>query len=99
MDGLLIDSEPLWQKAFAEAFAPLGIKPTPADWIHHQGRGINESIEYYEHTYGWDKAVTNAELQQVIIKDMVGLVKKEGKLRPGVHNALKVCDSAALPKA
>ena len=53
MDGLLIDSEPLWQQAEIEILTPLGVPLTPARCLETTGLRIDEAIDYWFQRYPW----------------------------------------------
>jgi len=53
MDGLLIDSEPLWQEAEIELFKSVGIELTPDLCRQTTGLGINDAIKYWYEKYPW----------------------------------------------
>ena len=46
MDGVLIDSEPIWQEAVDLVFAELGITLTPTMKVYTTGMGNEESVAY-----------------------------------------------------
>ena len=53
MDGVLIDSEPLWKIAMEDVFKSVGCSLTRKDFQKTVGLRLDEVIEYwYEHT-GW----------------------------------------------
>jgi sugar-phosphatase len=97
MDGLLIDSEPLWAKAFKKAFKPESVTVTDKDMQTIRGRRQLESVDYLANKYGWKGS--HQEMVNVINQDMLGLIKQEGKLLPGVHGTLEICKKAGLPLA
>src|SRR5262249_157917 len=47
MDGLLIDSEPLWQQAEIEIFARVGIHLDAQLCLRTRGRKIDEVVDYW----------------------------------------------------
>ena len=98
MDGLLIDSEPLWRRAETKAFASVGITPTADDFRHTMGRGINEVVEYWHHKHPW-KQPSQQVMADVIVDDLIALVKLEGQAMPGVQHAFEICRSHDLPMA
>src|SRR4051812_34206132 len=99
MDGLLIDSEPLWRKSFEEVGRPLGIHPTDEDWVSHQGQGIDQALDYYVHKYEAAKAAPIKDMKQAIIHDMVRLIKREGVILSGVQSTLDICKKQGLKMA
>lgn len=96
MDGLLIDSEPLWAKAFKQAFQAVDVKITDQDMLDIRGGRPSESIEHFYNKYRVN-GYPAAKMEALILENMVALIKKEGQLMPGVHNALQVCKKASLP--
>ena len=47
MDGVLIDSEPLWRKAMIEGFASIGVLITEEDCKKTTGNRLKEVVEYW----------------------------------------------------
>ena len=95
MDGLLIDSEPLWEQAFKDAFEPEGVKVTTEDMLQVRGRRQLESIDYFARTYNWQGS--HKAMEATINEDMIGQIKSMGELMPGAEQALKICRDAGLP--
>jgi len=99
MDGLLIDSEPLWQKTNNRIFKKhLGIELTLEHHIEMRGRDLMENIEYFSAGHSW-QGMTPAKIEKMIINEMVRLIKSNITLKPGAHQALQICKRAKLPVA
>jgi mannitol-1-/sugar-/sorbitol-6-/2-deoxyglucose-6-phosphatase len=98
MDGLLIDSEPFWRKAQAQAYKTVGIEPTREDYDRYMGRRINEVVEAWYHEKPWDGPSTK-DIENLIVENLISLVKSEGQLLKGVQQAIDVCKAASLPMA
>jgi HAD superfamily hydrolase (TIGR01509 family) len=98
MDGLLIDSEPLWARAYRAAFKTLGIQITDKDMVDIMGKRIPESVEHFYRKYAVSGPAPKA-MEKLVEADMIAMIKQEGKLLPGVHHAFKVCRQAGLPMA
>ena len=47
MDGLLIDSEPLWGEAMQEVFAGMDIHLEPEHYAHTTGLRTSEVVDYW----------------------------------------------------
>jgi beta-phosphoglucomutase-like phosphatase (HAD superfamily) len=63
MDGLLLDTEPLWAQAEGELLVRHGDRLTEADREATHGRGLAESVAIYaERLGGLDPAVLESEL-------------------------------------
>jgi sugar-phosphatase len=93
MDGLLIDSEPLWLRAEQRVFATVGIELTPQMCRQTTGIRIDEIVRMRHAEYPW----TNKSLAQVeaeILAEVQRLAITEGKALPGVKAVLKACSTS-----
>jgi sugar-phosphatase len=87
MDGLLIDSEPLWTKAATEVFEFYGKKLSPQDFVQTTGLRTSEFVSWWLRDYKFDQA----ELEKVAEKIVDLVIKKirlEGKALPGCEYIL-----------
>ncbi|HUY84968.1 MAG TPA: hexitol phosphatase HxpB [Candidatus Dormibacteraeota bacterium] len=98
MDGLLIDSEPLWKRTNYETFKTLGIEITAELRHNMMGRTSAENVAYLYGQHPW-KGPSLEEVETMIRDEIIRLVKAEGTLKPGVHQALSVCKKAELSVA
>ena len=64
MDGLMIDSEPLWHVAEMEAFAAAGITLREDDCNDTTGLRIDEVVAYHAERKPWGDTPTRAEVAQ-----------------------------------
>lgn len=83
MDGLLIDSEPLWACAAEELFAGYGIKLTDEQYAKTTGMRTKEFLHYWFNHFGINES-TLLQAEETIVKRVVELVKQKGKPMPGV---------------
>ena len=86
MDGVLVDSEPLWKIAMQEVFESLGSKLTKLDFQKTVGMRIDQVILYWNDVEKWNKPTYIIEDQ--IINKMIHLINDEGVLLPGVQETL-----------
>lgn len=86
MDGVLVDSEPLWKIAMQEVFDSLGSKLTKTDFQKTVGMRIDQVIHFWKEIENWQETVYSIENQ--IINKMLSLIEEEGKLLPGVMDSL-----------
>jgi mannitol-1-/sugar-/sorbitol-6-/2-deoxyglucose-6-phosphatase len=98
MDGLLIDSEPLWQRTHRKIFKKVGVTITPKHDLMMLGHRTNEAVEIIYRDQPWS-ALSQAEVTAMITEEIINLIRQEGLLKPGVHQALFVCKQAGLPVA
>jgi mannitol-1-/sugar-/sorbitol-6-/2-deoxyglucose-6-phosphatase len=88
MDGLLINSEPLWQDAEIETFKKVGVNLTRVMCRQAMGLKLNQAIEYWYRQYPW-QGMTKKELAGELIKNVSVLIKEKGKVREGVNQILE----------
>ncbi|WJY13183.1 hexitol phosphatase HxpB [Pectobacteriaceae bacterium CE90] len=91
MDGLLIDSEPLWEMAELEVIASLGIdttlKETMSDTL---GLRIDMVVDLWYQLAPWS-GPEREEVVSRIIDRALALVAERRPLLPGVEHALQLC--------
>lgn len=87
MDGVLIDSEPLWHKAEILSFATVGVSLTQQMCLQTTGLRIDEVVEYWFARYPW-KEVSQKQVEERIWKSIIQLVKDHGKAKVGVIESL-----------
>ncbi|HRI26099.1 MAG TPA: hexitol phosphatase HxpB, partial [Ferruginibacter sp.] len=84
MDGLLIDSEPLWGQAAEELFSAYDIHLTPQQYGKTTGLRTREFLKFWFHHFHISPAnLPDAESQ--IVHRVVELVTQHGKPMPGVR--------------
>ncbi|HQW10828.1 MAG TPA: hexitol phosphatase HxpB [Saprospiraceae bacterium] len=96
MDGLLIDSEPLWRKAEIIVFNQLGVPLTEDMMSDTVGLRLDEVVSYWHTRYPWSEP-GKEEVEQQIIESMAFLNSHEVELLPGVKNTLDFLTSKGLP--
>lgn len=98
MDGLIIDSEPLWRKAEIQAFKDIGFQFTEEMCIQTMGMRIDEVVHYWWKKLKWEKPSENNVVDNIQSK-MIDLIQKDGALLPGVLDALKLLKEKKIPIA
>ena len=89
MDGLLVDSEPLWVRAEIEVFGEVGVVLREEDCAKTKGLRVDDVIAFWHARHPWDKR-TVAEVEARLVARVVELVRAEGRALPGVANAIDV---------
>ncbi len=85
MDGLLIDSEPLWDEAATEIFSRYGIKLTPQQYATTTGLRTKEFIQYwFNHFKSPQQDIISVEKD--IIEKVIALVLQKGKPMAGLSH-------------
>ncbi len=78
MDGLLIDSEPLWIQAERHAFQKVGIELTMTQTSETTGLRVDEVVEHWYLQYPWDTSdYTKESLAQEIVEEVKKLIREE----------------------
>jgi sugar-phosphatase len=86
MDGVLVDSEPLWKIAMEEVFNGLGSKLTKTDFQKTVGMRIDQVIAFWKNIEGWKDQIQDIEFQ--IIDRMIQLINENGQPLPGVEDTV-----------
>jgi HAD superfamily hydrolase (TIGR01509 family) len=96
MDGLLIDSEPLWRQAEKAMFGELGIELT--EQMCHETIGLrpDEAVAYWYARFPW-AGQDCREVACRLVDSVKGLVSRQGKPLDGVPGALTLLRDAGLP--
>lgn len=85
MDGLLIDSEPLWREAAKEIFNGYGIILSDVQYATTTGLRTREFVQWWLRKYN----ISESELavaEDNILKTVMAKVDARGKIMPGVKN-------------
>jgi len=99
MDGLLIDTEPVWRAAQAAVFAGIGVALSERDLIDSTGQPVEELIPIWRRRSPDGDAtspLTDAEVADRIIDRVVAHVKAEGEPMPGVTAAIALFERFGL---
>jgi len=96
MDGLLIDSEPLWDEAELEVMASIGVDITRRNELPDTlGLRIDLVVELWFAQQPWN-GPTREEVTQRIITRAIGLIEERRPLLPGVREAIALCKAQGL---
>lgn len=88
MDGLLVDSEPLWKRAEQTVFAELGLELTDAMCESTRGYRVDEVVAHWYRFKPWpraDLARTRAELLTRVGR----MIEVEARPLPGARRVLR----------
>ncbi len=99
MDGLLIDTEPVWRAAQAAVFAGIGVALSERDLIDSTGQPVEELIPIWRRRSpdgDGTSPLTDAEVADRIIDRVVAHVKAEGEPMPGVTAAIALFERFGL---
>lgn len=96
MDGLLIDSEPLWQQAELDILSKLDIDMSRQQELPDTlGLRIDQVVRMWYETLPWS-GPTQQEVTRRVIDRALALVEETRPLLPGVEQALQLCQRSGL---
>jgi mannitol-1-/sugar-/sorbitol-6-/2-deoxyglucose-6-phosphatase len=87
MDGLLVDSEPLWVRAEIEVFGAAGVVLSEADCALTKGLRTDDVVAYWHERHGF--AHSRQDVESRLIARVAELVRAEGRALPGVRSAIE----------
>lgn len=95
MDGVLIDSEPLWKIAMEDVFSALGSKLTKEDFQKTVGLRIDEVIHFWNVTENWG-VIDESKVVEDIISKMEELILANPSPLKGVIETLQFLKTKEL---
>ncbi|UYQ91665.1 hexitol phosphatase HxpB [Chitinophaga horti] len=87
MDGLLVDSEPLWGLAIREVFDTLNVSLTPELTSRTTGLRTKEVVEYWHNHFKWN-AKSTEQVTSEIIESVTHKIMAQGQPMEGLHYIL-----------
>jgi mannitol-1-/sugar-/sorbitol-6-/2-deoxyglucose-6-phosphatase len=98
MDGLLIDSEPLWQEAEIACFRPLGVPVDRELCRQSAGKRLDEVIADWYQRFGW-QGPSLEDMHDAVLGEVTRLILARGQALPGVHDTMACLAEAGLRMA
>jgi mannitol-1-/sugar-/sorbitol-6-/2-deoxyglucose-6-phosphatase len=99
MDGLLVDSEPLWVRAEIEVFGAVGLTLCEADCALTKGLRTDDVVGYWHARRPWADAANPKEVEARLVERVASLVREEGRPLPGIAAALAAAAAGGRPIA
>jgi sugar-phosphatase len=104
MDGVLIDTEPVWRAAQSAVFAGFGVALSERDLLDSTGQPIEELIPVWrrrpvaggEMAVRADPGLTDTEIADLIVDRVIAHVTAEGQPMPGVTAAIALFERCGL---
>jgi len=87
MDGVLIDSEPLWRQTEVEVFASVGLELVEADCYQTTGLRIDEAVAYWFERAPWT-GTPPERVAQMIVDRMVEVISTQAEPMAGVRESI-----------
>jgi mannitol-1-/sugar-/sorbitol-6-/2-deoxyglucose-6-phosphatase len=98
MDGVLIDSEPIWREAEKIVYGKVGIELTEEMCQQTTGLRTDETVAHWYRYKPWSNKPREKVVREV--EDTVcDIVDRKGYPAPGVHRIIDFFNHAGIPKA
>lgn len=98
LDGVIIESEPLWKETEKKVFAAVGLQLTTEMCRQTTGLDTKDTIAYWYARYPW-KGKTISQLYKEIIHEMVVALQNKVELKEGLMNVLNFFRQKSIPLA
>ena len=98
LDGLLIDSEPLWRKVEQAVFHPLGVPLTEEMCMQTMGMRVDEVVAHWWPRYRW-QGPSQQQVAADIVQGIIHAIRTEGRGQPGVDHFARLLAGLQLPQA
>jgi sugar-phosphatase len=98
LDGVIIESEPLWKETEKKVFATVGLQLTTEMCRQTVGLDTNDTIAYWYARKPWN-GKTVLQLYKEIINEMVFALKKKVELKEGFLQVLTFFTQQSIPVA
>lgn len=90
MDGVVVDSEPLWRRAMVKGFTELGIGFTENDCRRTTGKRFNDVVAFWLEYHKLSR-ISAQELETRIIDYLIDLINNEGVAIDGAIDLIHHC--------
>lgn len=98
LDGVLIDSGPLWNKVMSKVLGEVGVPFGKNGIKKTNGFRTDDIVNYWFSRYPW-RGVSMKDIEGKIIKGVVERIKREGKPISGAVELVKIFAKKNLPIA
>jgi mannitol-1-/sugar-/sorbitol-6-/2-deoxyglucose-6-phosphatase len=95
LDGLLVDSEPLWHDAEVKVLRGHGVPLTPEMCRQTKGRYVREAVVHWHDRYPWETPAID-EVVAEILDELATLVSTRLELKAGALEAVAACRDRSL---
>lgn len=88
MDGVLVDSEPMWRMVMVKGFSSVGLDFTEADCRKTTGMRLDEVVAYWHKIHNWQGKSVGI-LHDEIIDDLCLMISREAEAMAGVMQSIE----------
>ena len=99
LDGLLIASEPVWQRVEVEVFAKFGLNIALQDTLRTTGLRVDEVVAFWKRERPGELQGESIQVQTAILDGMEAQIRTNIEPMPGAIEAIKLASSTGLPLA
>ena len=96
MDGVLINSEPLWRRAMIKGFNGFGLNITEDDCRKTMGNRFPEVILYWLNHFEIT-TINPKEVEEQVMSILYALIETEGRMIDGILDLFDFCDKKGIP--
>ena len=89
MDGLLLDTEPLWGVSMLKVANSFGLDIKPHQFIYTRGLRIFEVTKFWQEHFPWPASLDSKVVAGAILDDIIDLAKEKARVMPGVPECLR----------
>ena len=98
MDGVLVDTEPVWRRVERDVFSRVGIELSDEQLRETWGLRIGEVVDHWYRARPWD-GIRPRAVERAIVRGMVEHAKSDLIVLPGAVEALRTAKSLGLQVA
>lgn len=98
LDGLLIDSEPIWREVEQRVFGDLGVQLTDELCRTTMGLAVDEVVAHWFALAPWPGKRLGA-VEEKIVGGVIAAIRSHGTAMPGVEHALALVERLGLRRA
>jgi beta-phosphoglucomutase-like phosphatase (HAD superfamily) len=98
MDGVLVDSEPIWRAVERDVFARVGIDLTDEDLLPTMGVRVADVVARWHRRHPWDEP-SREQVAESIVERVAETIERHGVLNEGAARAIDYVGGLGLPMA
>lgn len=95
MDGVLVDSEPIWRAVEREVFARVGIEVTDEDLFETMGVRVADVVERWHRRHPWNEP-SREEVARSIVDGVAQAIEREGAFNQEAIRAIDYVEGLGL---
>ena len=95
MDGVLVDSEPIWRAVEREVFAGVGIEVTDEDLFETMGVRVADVVERWHRRHPWNEP-SREEVARSIVDGVAQAIEREGAFNQEAIRAIAYVEGLGL---